>query len=196
MALQSPKEVLHNYLRSQREGLRWKLEGLSERDARYPMTGTGTNLLGVYKHAVSVEAGYLGEVFDRPFPEEIPWLAEDAQDNADMWATPAQTIGWMHGFADRVWAHGDATIEELELSAEGRVPWWPGERARVSLHQILVHLVTEYARHLGHADIVRELIDGRTGLRPDNSNLPPGDADWWRAYVNGLKHAADAFEER
>lgn len=54
------KQVLHRYLRAQREALLWKLDGLSERDVRRPMTGTGTNLLGLLKHSASVESGYLG----------------------------------------------------------------------------------------------------------------------------------------
>ena len=51
------------------------------------MTPTGTNLLGLVKHVASVEAGYLGDVFGRPFPEPLPWFDEDAEPNADMWAT-------------------------------------------------------------------------------------------------------------
>lgn len=186
------KEMLKQYLQVQREALWWKLDGLSERDARYPRTGTGTNLLGIVKHAVTVEAGYLGEVFGRPFPEDTPWLAEESEPNADMWATPAQTMVWMRDFTDRVWAHCDATIAELDLDALGRVPWW-GERGEVTLQKILVHVSIEYARHTGHADILRELIDGEVGLRQGSDNMPDRDALWWKAYVAGLKTAADSF---
>ncbi len=186
------KEMLKQYLQTQREAMWWKLDGLSERDARYPRTGTGTNLLGIVKHAVSVEAGYLGEVFGRPFPGETPWLAEESEPNADMWATPGQTIGWMREFTDRVWAHCDATIDALDLQARGRVPWW-GERRDVTLERILVHVSIEYARHTGHADILRELIDGEVGLRQGSDNMPDRDTEWWKAYVAGLKTAADSF---
>ena len=51
------------------------------------MTPTGFNLLGLVKHVASVEAGYLGETFDRPFPEPLPWFEDDAEPNADMWAS-------------------------------------------------------------------------------------------------------------
>ena len=77
---------------------------------------TGTNLLGVVKHVASVEAGYLGDTFDRPFPEPLPWLAEDAEPNADLWATPDQTRDQIVGLYHRVWRHSDATIETLDVS--------------------------------------------------------------------------------
>ena len=64
----------------------WKLEGLSEYDSRRPMTPTGTNLLGLVKHVASVELGYFGETFGRPFDEPLPWSV-GAEANADMWAT-------------------------------------------------------------------------------------------------------------
>ena len=63
------KDVLHHYLQQGREALLWKLEGVSEYDARRPLVPTGTNLLGLVKHVAGTEAGYLGDVFGRPFPE-------------------------------------------------------------------------------------------------------------------------------
>ena len=57
------------------------------------------------------------------------------------------------------------------LDATGSVPWWPEDRRNVTLHRLLVHVIAETNRHAGHADIVRELIDGAAGLRADNSNL-------------------------
>lgn len=111
---------------------------------------TGTNLLGVVKHVASVEAGYLGETFGRPFPEPLPWLAEEAEE-ADMWATLEQSRDWVVDLYHRVWAHSDATVEALPLDAVGAVPWWPPERRQVTLHQILVHMIAETHRHTGQA---------------------------------------------
>ncbi|GAB3837389.1 hypothetical protein GCM10029963_02310 [Micromonospora andamanensis] len=82
------KANLHRYLREAREALLGKLDGLSEYDVRRPLVPTGTNLLGLVKHVASVTAGYFGEVFDRPFPESIAGLNEDAEPNTDMWARP------------------------------------------------------------------------------------------------------------
>ena len=126
---------------------------------------TGTNLLGLVKHVASVEAGYFGETFGRPFAEPLPWLDEDAEPNADMWATAEESREDIVDLYRRVWAHSDATIDALALDAIGHVPWWPPERNEVTLHRILVHMIAETNRHAGHADIVRELIDGAAGLR-------------------------------
>lgn len=184
------KADLHRYLQQARDALLWKLEGLSEYDIRRPLVPTGTNLLGLVKHVASVEAGYFGEVFGRPFPERLPWFEDGAEVNADMWATPEQSREDIVGLYGRVWAHSDATIEALALDAIGSVSWWPAERREVTLHRILVHMTAESHRHAGHADIVRELIDGAAGLRVDNSNLPPAETEWWAGYRDQLEAAA------
>lgn len=190
------KDVLHRYLRTGREALLWKLDGLSGYDRRRPLVPTGTNLLGLVKHVASVEAGYLGDVFGRPFGEPMPWFDEDAEANADMWATPDESTADIVGLYRRVWAHSDATIDALSLDAVGQVGWWPEDRRAVTLQQILVHLIAETHRHAGHADLVRELIDGEAGLRQYNDNLPPADQAWWAAYRARLEQAArEAGEE-
>lgn len=191
MEARSSKQILHAYLRAGREALLWKLEGLSPYDARRPMTPTGTNLLGLVKHTASVEAGYLGSVFGRPFPEEpFPWLSDGSEPNADMWATADESVADVVDLYRRVASHSDATVEALELDGAGRVPWWPDEHSTVTLLQILVHIATETHRHAGHADIIREMIDGTIGLRRGNENLPDVDGDWWIAYRNRLEDVA------
>jgi uncharacterized damage-inducible protein DinB len=183
------KADLQRYLQVARESLVWKLEGLSEYDIRRPMVRTGTNLLGLVKHIALVDAGYLGEVFGRPFPEVVPgWEGEEP--NADMWATPEESRDELVELYRRVWAHGDATIDALDLDAVGRVPWWPDGKDEVTLHRILVHLTTETHRHAGHADILRELIDGGIGQRAGDPNLPSDDDAWWAAYRDRLEQAA------
>lgn len=184
------KELLHRYLREGREALAWKLDGLSDYDVRRPLTRTGTNLLGLLKHVASVASEYFGLVFDRPFPEELPWFVEGAEDNADMWATAQESREDILGLYVRVWEHSDATIEALSLDTAGRVPWWGEARRDVTLQQILVHMVAEVHRHAGHADILREEIDGSAGRRSDNSNLPDHDAAWWTAYLAQVEEAA------
>src|SRR6266545_3641770 len=185
-----PKANLRRYLHAAREALLWKLEGLSEYDVRRPLVPTGTNLLGLVKHVASVEAGYFGETFGRPFDEPLPWLDDAADPNADMWATAEESREQIVGLYHRVWAHSDATIEALALDAIGHVPWWPPDRSEVTLHRILVHMIAETNRHAGHADIVRELIDGSAGLRDGNDNMAPGDQAWWESYRSRLERVA------
>jgi len=186
------KATLKRYLDVARDSLLWKLEDLGEYDVRRPMTPTASNLLGIVKHVASVENGYLGDVFGRPSGEPLPWLGDDAEANADMWVTPEETREDVLGLYERTRAHSDATIEALSLDSAGEVPWWPEDRRRVTLHQILVHITTETHRHAGHADIIRELIDGAVGLRPEALNLPDGDAEWWAAYRAEVEAAAQA----
>lgn len=188
MSAADPKDDLHRYLQVGREALLWKLDGLSEYDARRPMVPTGTNLLGLVKHAAGVEAGYFGEVFDRPFPEPLPWSEDDP--NADLFATADESREHIVGFYRRVWTHADATIGALDLDAVGRVPWWPEDRREVTLHRLLVHVATETHRHAGHADILRELVDGSAGLRAGNTNLPEGDERWWADHRERVEQAA------
>jgi hypothetical protein len=188
---QDPKVTLKKYLQSLREALVWKLDGLTERQLRWPMTPTGTNLLGLVKHVGSMEFGYFGVVFDRPADEPLPWLEPDADVNDDMWATAEQSREWVIDFYRRAWVHADATIDALDLDTPGRVPWWNPAKADVTLHQIMVHVIVETSRHAGHADIVRELTDGEAGLQAGNTNLPDQQKQWWTDYVERLRSIAD-----
>jgi uncharacterized damage-inducible protein DinB len=181
------KQTLQQYLQRSREALLWKLDGLSDYDIRRPMTPTGTNLLGLVKHCAGVECQYFGEVVDRPFPgwHDLDWREDDdAELSGHMYATEAESRAQVTDFYRRVWAHDDATIEELALDARGTVPWWPEERRHPTLHTLLVHTIQETARHAGHADIIRENIDGAAGLLEGVSNMPQeaGTAEWKRHY--------------
>ena len=185
------KADLHRYLRTAREAVLWKLDGLSEYDIRRPLTPTGTNLLGLVKHLASVELGYFGESFGRSYAEPYPWQDwEHAEPNADMYATAEESREQIVGLYRRAWAHADETIEMLELDAIGHVPWWPAEQREVTLHRILVHVLAETNRHAGHADIVRELIDGAAGFASGDDNLAEGDQAWWDSYREQVEHAA------
>jgi uncharacterized damage-inducible protein DinB len=190
MAGPDAKADLHRYLQSAREAIVWKLDGLAEYDVRRPMTPTGTNLLGLVKHLASVELGYFGETFGRPSDEPLPWWDDDAEPNADMWATAEESRAEIVALYRRAWAHADATIEALALDDVGRVPWWPDDRSEATLHRILVHVIAETNRHAGHADIARELIDDSVGLREENDNMAPGDAEWWAGYRDRLEQVA------
>ena len=189
-----PKADLHRYLQAGREALLWKLDGLSEYDVRRPLTPTGTNLLGLVKHVAGVELGYFGDTFGRPYFDKEPpppwWYTRDAEPNADMWATADESREEIVGLYRRAWEHSDITIGTLPLDATGHVPWWPEERREVTLHHILVRVIADSQRHAGHADIVRELIDGSVGYGEGKTDLPPGDQAWWENHRGRLERAA------
>jgi uncharacterized damage-inducible protein DinB len=195
--MDDPKTVLQHYLQETRGALIWKLDGLSEREARLPRTPTGNNLLGVLKHCLNVEVGYFGLTFGREFPtpgELVTMEAYDADPQSDWYATEGETKDGLIDLYRRVAAFADETIEQLPLDAAGRVPWWPPDRQDVTLHRIIVHVLTDLTRHAGHADIMREMFDGAAGLRRRADNLP--DEYDWPAYVAKLTAIADRFPSR
>jgi uncharacterized damage-inducible protein DinB len=195
MATSDPKTDLHSYLGEAREALLWKLDGLSEYDIRRPLTPTGTNLLGLVKHLAAMEIGYFGDTFGRPVPDQPAWSTLEGMEgelNVELWATADESREYITGWYHRAWAHSDATIEALDLDSPGQVPWWRPGRNDVTLHRILVHMIAETHRHAGHADIVRELIDGAVGLEADNSNLASDDPAWWAVYRERVEQAARA----
>jgi hypothetical protein len=121
-------------------------------------------------------------------------MPEDAETNADMWATAEESREEIVTLYEHAAVHADATIEALTLDSPGRVPWWTAERQQVTLHQIMVHVTAEIARHAGHADIIRELIDGAAG--GNDGNLPDQTAQEWATYRLRLEEAATEAAQR
>ena len=182
------KADLHRYLQDAREALLWKLEGLSEYDVRRPLVPSGTNLLGLVKHVTGVELGYFGDTFGRPSADQVHWDESDPM--SDMFAFPVESRESITGLYRRAWAHSDSTIDALPLDAVGRVHWWPADQNQVTLHHALVRVAVETSRHAGHADLVRELIDGAAGWTASRSNHPPGDQSWRQSHYDRVAQAA------
>ncbi|WGL52521.1 DinB family protein [Nocardioides sp. BP30] len=192
----SEKDALKRYLRTAREAVLWKTEGLSERDLRLPRTGTGTSLIGIVKHCLNVEAGYFGVTFGRTPPmsaELVPLAAYDEDPQVDWYATEEDSAAELIDLYRRVGAYVEATLDELPFDTVGRVPWWPPERAEIALSQLVAYVLADIARHAGQADILREQIDGAAGLSETHTNLP-ADADW-PAYVEKLSAIAHGFPD-
>ncbi|WP_431885554.1 DinB family protein [Micromonospora wenchangensis] len=189
-----PKAALRHYLQATRDDLVWKLEGLDEREARLPRTATGNNLLGLLKHCLNVEAGYFGPTFGREFPspgELVPEHVYDEDPQADWYARADETKDGLIDLYRRVGEFADQTIAELPLDAPGRVPWWRPGHQDVTLHQIIIHVTCDLARHAGHADILREQHDATVGWRRENRQVI--DDQQWPAYVARLTALADRF---
>jgi uncharacterized damage-inducible protein DinB len=186
------KADLKRYLERARSALVFKLDGLGDYDSRRPLVPTGTNLLGLLKHCAHVEYGYFCLSFDRPCPS-LPAWDDGAETNIDMYATADESRISIEDFYRDACAAADETIDSLDLDAPAEVPWWPANGRRTTLHRLLVHVIAETDRHAGHADLVRELIDGAAGISPDFSNLPDVDASYWPDYVSNLEAIAATF---
>ena len=150
------KTVLLAALQSHRDVMLWKLDGLTDEDIRRPMVPSGTNLVGLVKHLANAEYGWFCETFGRP-TEPLTDISDDPE--ADMRAAEGEPTEQIVAFYRRAWAAADAAIHELSLDATGTA--YTGRT--VSLRWVLVHMIEDTVRHAGHADILRELIDGGTG---------------------------------
>jgi uncharacterized damage-inducible protein DinB len=153
------KESLWGSLDRHRDLLVWKLQGLDDVQLRQAMTPSGTNLLGLVKHLAAVEYGWFCLTFGR---ETEPLPFDDDDENADLRVQPGESTDDVLAFYARARAAADQVVAELDLDATGMA--WFGDP--VSLRWVLIHMIEETARHAGHADIVRELIDGQTGYLP------------------------------
>jgi hypothetical protein len=182
------KAHLHRALRRGRESVLAKVDGLTEYDARRPLTPTGTNLLGLVKHLATWESRYLGHVMGRPYAGRSvpPW---DEAEGEDTWVRADETRAEVLALFGDVTAHSDATIEALPLDAPGHVPWWA--EPDVTLLSVLVHLVRETERHAGHADVVREQLDGRIGVR--GTENVADDAELWAERYAEVERSARPY---
>jgi hypothetical protein len=183
------KTVLQEYLQATRTLMLTKLEGISEYDRRRPLVPSGTNLLGLVKHLTGIEYVYLGTSVGRPPAAVLPWEADGSVwEGADLWATPDESTEYLTGLYREACAHSDRSIADLDLDHPAEVPHWAEGHRGTTFGALLVRVVDETAHHAGHADIVRELIDGQGGK--DAGML---DEAGWSEYYTKVQRAAETF---
>lgn len=187
---QSMKSDLQELLELSRSALVWKVQGVSEYEVRRTLTATGTNLLGLAKHLSTVQALYLGFVFGRPLPDPPEWMTPTMNRGDDLWARADESREEVLELFHRASAHADETIAQCDLDATADVPWVPFLGTGVTLHRVLVHVLGETQRHVGHADILRELVDGSAGKQPDDLDLPSFDVEGWTHHRDEVEDAA------
>lgn len=193
--MSNTKDDLVHILSGLNDNVLEKLDGVSAYDLRRPMTRTATNLLGVVKHLATVQAGYFGDVFGRPWPEPVPWMGPDAEPGADLYATAEESSEWVTDFYRRSWAHAEETFAVTAIDDTGTVPWWPEEHRHPTLGRILVHMTAETARHAGHLDLLRELIDGAAGRYVGDQMVADEDEFDWPAHVAKVEALAVTFRD-
>ncbi|RSM68627.1 hypothetical protein DMH04_46955 [Kibdelosporangium aridum] len=161
-------DYLKRYLQESRTSVVASLDGLSERDIRRPLVPSGTNLLGLVKHLIGIEFGYLGDSVGRQAPVRLPWDEDGSVwQNGDMWAKPDESRDYIVGLYKRAWQHTDESIASLPLDAPASVSWRAEHKRETTFGHLLIRVVAETAQHAGHCDIVRELIDGKSGADID-----------------------------
>ena len=136
-------------LQYQRDSVVRKVTGVGDGDARHPMVESGTSLLWLLKHLARAESLW---ILDR--------FAGDDVDLPDDTVYPADTVDAAVETYRRTWSRVDAVVATASLDDWCREV---GDDTPVNLRWVLAHLLEETARHAGHADILRELVDGETG---------------------------------
>ncbi len=153
----SEKEMVTAFLDWQRATLLCKLDGLSDEELRRPHEPSGLTLLGLVKHLRAVEMSWFRFDFAAEDPASIP----DLIPYEDPWTIgPEETTQDVLDIYQREIEHSRMLTEAADLDAPARNP---GEAPGLTLRWILLHMIEETARHNGHADLIREAIDGQTG---------------------------------
>jgi hypothetical protein len=186
------KGDLQHYLQQARESVVRTLEGLSEYDVRRPLVPSGTNLLGIVKHLIGIELSYLSTCVGRTPPMTLPWVEDGSiWESADMWATADESRDHLLDLYRAVWQLSDASLAELGLDAPGHVSWWSAGERDTTFGHLVVRVLEDTAQHAGQCDVIREMIDGRTGS--DATDI--GNEEWWTAYVAKIQAAADTYRD-
>lgn len=182
---------LREYLNDAREAILWKCEGLSDAQARTPLTATGTHVMGLLLHLAVTESQYfiscLGREIENPLIRGVI-EAEDPQ--ADFLPPPDMTLEDAVETYRKTTVAADAVLDELELDSLAVVPWWI-KHPHTTVERLLVHMIAESHRHAGHLDIVREQLDGFVGLRPSAPNIPDLTTGQWEEQHLRIKELAD-----
>ncbi|MGZ0149815.1 DinB family protein [Kribbella sp. WER1] len=186
------KAELLRVLQGTRLTLLGKLDGLGEYDRRRPLVPTGTNLLGLVKHLAGLEYGYLGEALGRMPPVRPSWFRDDVSTEIDLWATPDESSEYVVGLYRELAAHSDRTVADLELDSPAYVAHWAEGHRDTTLGVLLIRMLAETSQHTGHADILREQLDGRLG----GGAAVADDPAFWNDRHAEIQSAADHFSDR
>ena len=156
------KETLSRYLDTYRDIIVHKVLGVDRESAVRPMVPSGTSLLGIVKHMAYVERWWFQSVVGRRVVA-FPW--SDTDPDADWRIEDGESVDSVVELYRRECAESRAVVDGLGSLED---VFRTGD-SYISARRVLVHMLEETARHAGHADILRELIDGSTGWGPDGA---------------------------
>ena len=156
----SEREGLENFLNGQRIGLIRKVEGVSDERARQAATASSLSLLGLIKHATTWEQRWFQVAMAGwPSPDMWPEVISEPHE-ADLMVNEDDTVAhWLAEYRAQIEASNEI-ITSMDLDAHCARP----DLIECNLRYVLLHMIEETARHVGHADIIRETLDGARGL--------------------------------
>ena len=162
--LTDERQLLLAYIAQQRDGIRNAAYGLTDAQARLAPSASSLSIGGLIKHAADIERGWIDRVLQRDRgPEE--GQRSDYEDNFRL--GPDETLVDVLARYDEVATETATVVAGIAdlgqaVPVPTGVPWFPADVESWSVRWVLLHLIEETARHAGHADIVRESIDGAT----------------------------------
>jgi uncharacterized damage-inducible protein DinB len=156
------RETLEAFLDYYRETIAWKVSGMSEEEVKRVIVPSGWSPLGLIKHLAYVEQNWFRTRFAGEKDLPVPWTDQDP--DADFRVEPSESTD------DILKVYRDQCARSRSIAAgaslDDLAAEWPSDRPpekRPTLRWIYIHMIEETARHAGHLDVVRELIDGTTG---------------------------------
>jgi uncharacterized damage-inducible protein DinB len=185
------REGLLGYLAQQRLVLKLTAYGLTDEQARATPTASSLSVGGLVKHVATVERNWISDVLQEPPEGTQEGTEQDYRDNFRL--GPDETLAGVLARYDQVAARTTAVVAGIadlgqEVPVPRDVPWFPKDVTAWSVRWVLLHLIQETARHAGHADIVRESIDGATAfpLMAAAEGWPP--TPWLRPWQPPAPH--------
>jgi len=159
--LADERELLLAFISQQRDGIRNAAFGLTDEQARLAPSTSPLSVGGLVKHAIDMEQGWIDMVLQRNREAS----ATHYEDNFRL--GPDERLADVLARYDEVARETEAIIRKIDdlsqpVPVPKGVPWYPDDIDAWSVRWVLLHLIEEIARHAGHADIVRESIDGAT----------------------------------
>jgi uncharacterized damage-inducible protein DinB len=159
------RELLLAYVAQQRDGIRNAAFGLTDEQARLAPTVSSLTIGGLIKHVAHTERGWIDIMVQRGRDDSVENRMASYEDNFRL--EPDETLAGALAFYEEVARDTEAVVAGIDdlgrpVPVPRGVPWFPDDVEAWSVRWVLLHIVEETARHAGHADIVRESIDGAT----------------------------------
>ena len=159
--------LLLAYLRQQRDGIRFAAYGLTDDQARLTPTAGALSIGGLVKHVTATERGWIDTMLQRSGQSADNVEELEAAYGDEFIMEPDETLEGLLADLDGVEAEMEAAVSGIadmgqDVPVPRGVPWFPDDVENWSVRWVLLHVIEEIARHAGHADIVRESIDGAT----------------------------------